>query len=172
MKQEEIFQKLTQLFATKIDYSGEFNSLFFIETERGKLKINFLNKQHYDFILNHLISDIIEVVKGEVKFSYLNLKTSPLTLKTPLREEVNYVIEPLKIKPKERVELPTIRNKTLRKIEDFMFREYRKIMDEQKEIEKENENYLESKRYYSNFGQIKFMAELYDYIIKIKDYDD
>jgi hypothetical protein len=172
MNKDEIFQKLTQLFATKINYSGEFNSLFFIETEQSKLKINFLNNQHYDFILKYLINDILVVVNGEVRFGYLNLKTSPITLKNPLQEEVNYVIEPVKIKPKEKVELPTIKNRTIKQIEQFLFDEGDKILSSQKEIRERDENYLENKWYYSNYGQIQFISHLYSWMQKIKDFDE
>jgi hypothetical protein len=171
MDKEEIFQNLTQIFAEKINYSGEFYSLFFIEDERGKLNINFLNKQHYDFILKHLINDILEVVKGEVKFGYLNMKTTPITLKEPLQEEVIATIKPSRIKPKEKVELPTIRNRTFKEIENFMFDEYEKICEEQKELIK-REDYLNNAAYIANFGEISFIARLYDWIKKNRDYEE
>jgi hypothetical protein len=167
MNKEELFQKLTQLFATKTDYSGEFNSLFFIETEQNRLKINFLNKQHYDFILKHLIADILEVVKGEVVFGYLNLKTSPVDLLGQVQEEPKQII-----KPKEKTELDTIKNKTIKEIEKFLFDEGDKILESQKEIRERDENYIENKWYYSNYGEIKFISHMYVWLQKIKDYDE
>jgi hypothetical protein len=176
MNQEETFQKLTQLFASKINYDGEFNSLFFIEREKhtDKLKINFLNKQHYDFIIEHLINDILDIVDDEVILGRINLKTNPITLKNAVKldEETEQVVVPKKVRPKERVELPTIKNKTIKQIEDFMLAEYDKIMEDQKKIREEHDDYMEVKMYYSNYGQVQFIAHLYDWMKKIKDYEE
>jgi hypothetical protein len=154
MNKEEIFQKLTHLFASKINYSGEFSSLFFIEEVQGRLKINFLNKQHYDFILKHLINDILEEVNERVVFGYLKLKTSPITLKNPVIEEIITVVKQTRIKPK--VELPTIKNKTIKQIEHFMFDEYDKIKEDNlkliDEYKEKNKNLYESVRWADNWG--------------------
>lgn len=170
MNNEEIFQKLTQLFASKINYDGEFNSLFFIETLQGNLKINFLNKQHYHYILLNLKSEILKIVGSDVHFGYLNMQTSSISMKT--NEENKKIIKPAPVKPKDRVELPTIKNRTLKQIEEFMFDRYDELSEKQKEIRKIDEDYLENKLYYSNYGQMLFMAELYQFFKKIKDYDE
>jgi hypothetical protein len=167
MNKEETFQKLTEIFVKKVEYHGEFTSLFFIEDESGKLKINFLNKQHYNFILKHLMDDILEVLKGEVVFDYLNLKTTPITLLGRVQDEPKQII-----KSKEKIELDTIKNKTIKEIEKFLFDEGDKILESQKEIRERDENYIDNKWYYSNYGEIKFISYMYAWLQKIKEYEE
>lgn len=172
MDMENTFQKLTELFASNINYDGEFNSLFFIEKEQEKLKITFLNKQHHDYILRYLIHEILKVTGKNVIFDHLNLKTSDITLKNHITDEVKTSIKPVKIKAKEKVQLPTIKNRTIQQIEEFMSCESKRILKEQEEIREQKENYLESISYASNYGQITFIVNLYHWMQKIKDYEE
>jgi hypothetical protein len=169
---DELFQKLTELFASKIDYDGEFNTLFFVEKERGKTKINFLNKQHYHYILMNLRDEILAITGKDVILGYLSMKTSPISLKTLMQDEPAQIIKQVNIKPKEKVELPTIKNRTLKQVKEFMFIEYGKLIEKQKEIRQLNEEYLDNIEYHANYGQINFIANLYHWMKEIKDYEE
>lgn len=220
MNIDKINQDLTKLFSTKIDYSGEFHSLFFIETDRGKLEINFLNQQHYNYILKHLKNEILKITGLDVKFGYLNLNTSSISFKKNAWKES--IIKPNKMKPgatestgstgatgatgstgltgstgptgatgptgstgltgatgptgstgaKEKVELPTIKNQTLKMVEDFIFQEYSILLEKQKEIRESDKGYLNNFIYYYNFVQMNFIADFYCWMKTIKDYEE
>lgn len=173
MKEKEIIHTLTELFNSKINYNGKFDSLFFIDEYKGKIRINFLNKQHFNFVINHLFNDISQIINDEnIEFGYLNLKTDPISLKNQdsnvsLSEEKNQ-----KQDHEEKVELPTLKNKILNQIETFIKNDYFRLVKEQKEIRKAKQNYLDSLEYSHNYGQINYITYLYEYIESLKDYEN
>jgi hypothetical protein len=172
MNNDELFQKLTELFSSKIDYDGEFYTLFLIEEIQGKIKINFLNKHHYHYILINLKNEILKITGSDVEFSYLKMNTSPVSLKAPVHDEPKQIIKPAKIKPKEKIELPTIKNRTLDQVQNYMSEEYEKLWEKQKKIIKENENYLDNIEYFANWGQMQMIANLYVWMKSIRDYEE
>jgi hypothetical protein len=176
MYREEVFQKLTILFAEKINYDGEFNTLFIIEKDKpnNKFIIKFLNQQHYELILTHLKEDILSITGNDMKFSYLSMKTDDISLKSQIKVERKQIIKLVLVKPKEKAELPTIKNRTINQIEQFMFDEFARLCDEQKEILKKHSNPIEERNviYFANAGEINMITKLWLYFKKIKDYDE
>lgn len=171
VNRNDLANKLTTLLNTKLDYSGEFNTLFFIEKDQNEIVIKFLNKDHYNYILKHLREELVGVFGEQVRVTHLNLETSPLTLKNIESNKGTTVALP-KLTRKEKVELPTIRNRTIKEIQKFMHSEFEKLMEEQQKIRDDYEDYDEKLQYAYNYGSVGFIVKMDNYLDKIKDYEE
>ncbi|KON87404.1 hypothetical protein AF332_11585 [Sporosarcina globispora] len=171
MNKNDLANNLTTLLNTKLDYSGEFNTLFFIEKDQNGTVIKFLNKDHYNYILKHLRGELVDVIGGEVKVTHLNLETSPVTMKN-FENAKGITVRPISPIKKEKVELPTIRNRTIKEIEKFLSDEFHVLMEKQQELRDQHEDYIEKLQYAYNYGEVGFLVKLNSYLQKIKDYEE